>query len=88
LLWLENYFKELNNKSVHIIQIKLEYFNSSSAKYLLTILKKLSHFYQNGTDIKVHWFYETDDEDMKEAGEQMSDIIKMPFKFFESNDLK
>ncbi len=24
LLWLENYFKELNNKSEHIIQIKLE----------------------------------------------------------------
>jgi|DewCreStandDraft_4_1066084.scaffolds.fasta_scaffold62110_2 hypothetical protein len=87
LLWIDNYFSEANKQTKHLFQIKLEYFNSSSAKYLLTILKKVGLFYQNGTEIIVQWYYETDDDDMKEAGEQMSEMSKMPFEIIEVDKL-
>ena len=85
LLWIDNYFieNEKNSKIDYTFKISLEYFNSSSAKFLLTILKKIAIYYFSGFNIKVKWYFEKDDEDMKEAGEQMSDMTKMPFEFIE-----
>jgi hypothetical protein len=34
-------------------------------------------------EVEVNWYYEEDDEDMLEAGEDYESIIRVPFKMIE-----
>ena len=62
------------------VHIKLEYFNTSSSKCLMDLLKRVEAC--NG-DAQVYWYYEEEDEDMQEAGEDYAAIIQLPFKLVE-----
>lgn len=62
------------------LSIKLEYFNTASSKLILDILLKLEEIFQNGTQLKVIWNYLSTDSDMKEAGEEYSEIVGLPFE--------
>jgi hypothetical protein len=75
LAWMEQ-FAATQPEST-ILQIKLEYFNTSSSKCLLDIFKKLETI---GGKCQVEWYYEQDDEDMLEAGEDYEAIVHVPFK--------
>jgi hypothetical protein len=81
IAWLDEYGK--NPKEETIVNIQLEYFNTSSSKCILDVFKKLEAIAKAGHDIKVNWYYEEDDEDMLEAGEDYQSIIKLPFKMIE-----
>ena len=61
-------------------QIKLEYFNSSSAKELLSFLKLLKEQEKLGAIVSIEWFYEIDDEDSADFGKDLSDILQMPIE--------
>jgi len=67
------------------VNIQLEYFNTSSSKCILDVFKKLETL--AGTEVKVNWYYEEDDEDMLEAGEDYQAIIDLPFKMIEVEEL-
>jgi len=82
LEWLENYLKESKNTSL-IFNLYLEYFNSSSAKYILIVLKKMIKFIENGINVTVNWSYDNGDEDMLEVGEEMQSLVKFKFNFIE-----
>lgn len=60
---------------------KLDYFNSSSAKFISDILVILRDAKEKGIQFKVNWYFNEDDDDMKEAGEDFSDMISFPFNF-------
>lgn len=79
--WLEEYSKTPH--SLTDIDIELEYFNTSSSKCILDLFKKLEGIYQNGNEVVINWYYEEDDEDMLEAGEDYQSIIKVPFRMHE-----
>ena len=87
LSWVDGYFCTIVSKDLHSFSIKLEYFNSSSAKYLLTLFKSIGSFYKNGANIKIDWYFEEGDDDMKEVGEQMSEMAKIPFNFIETEEM-
>ena len=38
---------------------------------------------KSGKDVTVNWYYEEFDEDMREVGEDYSDVINLPFLYFE-----
>ncbi len=79
--WLAAYSeKELEET---VVNVQLEYFNTSSSKCLLDIFKKLELIHKSGKIVEVNWFYEEDDEDMFEAGEDYQSIISLPFKMIE-----
>ena len=59
------------------VSIRLEYFNTSSSKCLMDLLKRVE---QSAAEATVLWYYEEDDEDMLEAGEDYDAIIDMPFR--------
>jgi hypothetical protein len=82
--WLDNYIAQPANKTT--INIKLEYFNTSSSKCLLDIFKKLESIFKRGSEIEICWHYEIDDEDMMEAGEDYQSIVKIPFKMIEEDE--
>src|SRR5437762_7049795 len=75
--WLDDYVKSPQETTV--VEVKFEYFNTSSSKCILDIFKRLSVLPKNGKKIQVTWYYEEDDEDMQEAGEDYSDILGIPF---------
>jgi len=66
--------------------IAFEYFNTSSSKCLFDLFKKLSQLDEDGRDLHINWFYEEDDEDMMEAGEDYSDLLDLEFNFLEIED--
>ncbi|MBN2519753.1 MAG: DUF1987 domain-containing protein [Bacteroidales bacterium] len=79
--WLEDYSKQPFKKTE--VNIQLEYFNTSSSKCILDVFKKLESINQGGNEVLINWYYEEDDEDMLEAGEDYESIIKVPFKMIE-----
>ncbi len=61
------------------VQVQLEYFNTSSSKCLLDLFKRL----EVSEALEVLWYFDADDEDMLEAGEDYDHIVGVPFKFVE-----
>lgn len=74
--WLKEYFKEPNPET--ILDIKLNYYNSSSAREIANLLKYLDEMYQKDINIKVNWIYNPDDEIMKENGEDFGILFSLP----------
>jgi len=79
--WLEEYKKD--PLPLTKVNIQLEYFNTSSSKCILDVFKKLEAIHKAKHDVEVNWYYEEDDEDMLEAGEDYESIIRIPFKMIE-----
>jgi hypothetical protein len=52
-----------------LLEFKLEYFNTSSTLIIRNIIRQLQKV-EKITKLKIKWFYESDDEDMKEAGSE------------------
>ena len=80
--WIANYSKQ--PKAQTEVNIKLEYFNTSSSKCILDVFKKLETL---GENVSIRWYYEEDDEDMLEAGEDYDAIINIPFKMIEVEEI-
>ncbi len=75
--WIVSHFDKNQELSVNV---KLEYINSGSSKYLYEILKKLTVFGNNGKEVKLKWLYEEDDEAMLELGEHYRDTAGIPLE--------
>ena len=80
--WLDNYcsvlFFQQNNfgKTKKIIfTFKFEYFNSTSAKFILDIFYMLEKIKKQGSEVEIIWNYDKRDTDMKEAGEEFSKYV-------------
>jgi len=83
--WIDNYASNPCEKT--LMEVKLEYFNTSSSKCILDIFKKLEKLNGQGTEVSVNWCYEVEDEDMKEAGEDYQAIVRLPFKMIEVEEI-
>jgi len=76
--WIDRYISAPQKST--ILNIHLEYFNTSSSKCLLDILKKLRMLDQsNKSKVQINWYFDEDDEDMLEAGEDYRDIVNLTF---------
>ena len=73
--------KIFNETDPLTLKIDLNYFNSASAKFLLDILLEFKKIRESGTPVIVEWYYEEDDIDMKEAGEDISELVEMELKY-------
>lgn len=82
--WLEVYSQEI--KTDIAVHIKLEYFNTSSSKCILDFFRKLEMISKRGNKIDVHWYFEEDDEDMMEAGEDYDAIVGLNFVMVEQKE--
>ncbi|MEP1097419.1 MAG: DUF1987 domain-containing protein [Cyclobacteriaceae bacterium] len=68
------------------VDIRLEYFNTSSSKCLYDVFKQLKRIETTGIDLNINWYYEPMDEDMFEAGEDYSELLDLEFNFVEEED--
>jgi len=83
--WLDLYGEKPLDETT--IDMKLEYFNTSSSKCILDLLKRLEKINKVGSKVSVNWYFESEDEDMEEAGEDYQAIIKLPFKMIEVEEI-
>ncbi len=83
--WIDSYAASPKGKTV--VDIKLEYFNTSSSKCILDLFKKLESLNGDATEVIVNWYFEEDDEDMEEAGEDYQAIIGLPFNMIEVEEI-
>jgi len=66
------------------VVVALTYFNSSSAKYLLDLLKVLDEAHAAGlSQVELEWRYDEGDLDMQEAGEDFKGLLDLPVKVVE-----
>ena len=79
--WLEKYSD--SPLDLTQVNVQLEYFNTSSSKCILDVFKKLEAIHKGKSEVIINWYYEEDDEDMLEAGEDYESIIRVPFKMIE-----
>ncbi len=64
------------------INAGLEYFNTSSLKCIFQILRKIKDGAERtSSSLEINWFYEEDDEDMLETGEDISSLLDIEFNF-------
>jgi hypothetical protein len=83
--WLDNYAGVA--KPSTSVDIKLEYFNTSSSKCILDFFKKLEGVNGKSTEVQVNWYFEEDDEDMEEAGQDYKAILSIPFNIIEVEEI-
>jgi len=83
--WLDSYSGSPTVKTT--VDVRLEYFNTSSSKCILDFFKKLEGVNGSNTEVHVNWYFETDDEDMEEAGEDYKAIVGLPFTIIEVDEI-
>ena len=82
LEWVEEYIK--HPAPVTTVNIKFEYFNSSSAKYLIRFLEYVANLKKTGNQLVINWFYE--DDELFEYGQDYQDVLEMKFNFVAAKD--
>ncbi|EXJ14071.1 DUF1987 domain-containing protein [Imhoffiella purpurea] len=76
---LESYLSELSVQrpsSPLRLELRMAYFNSSSAKALMNIFQMLESAARQGVPVEVHWYYDPEDETMQEFGEDFSEDLE------------
>lgn len=65
------------------LQVDLEYFNSSSAKFLYDIFNDLKRLTSLNIPFIIEWYYEKEDLDMKDAGVDFSSLVETTFNYIQ-----
>ncbi|MBV6511845.1 MAG: hypothetical protein FMNOHCHN_01331 [Ignavibacteriaceae bacterium] len=82
ITWIQNYFLQVTKPLT--LNLKIDYLNSSSIKFLSDIIDKLQHYYKSGGEVEINWYYKEDDEDMKEMGEEIKEDVAFKFNLIVS----
>jgi hypothetical protein len=87
LAWMKEFIagvKENNtytDKKPLVFKLDLEYFNSSSAKFLFDIFSLLKDLNNEGIPVVIEWHYDAEDSDLLEAGEDLALLCEIEFKY-------
>ena len=78
--WIKTY--SVNPSPETICTVKLEYYNTSSAKQLYKIFNLLEELSKK-SNVEVRWYYQPEDKDMQASGDRYSKMLTIPFKVME-----
>lgn len=79
--WIDHYFK--SPQPLTRFDVKLDYINSGSSKSIMYLMKLMKEYYDKGNDCQVNWYYEEDDESIRDLGKHYKSLIKIPFNLIE-----
>jgi len=79
--WVSKYIKDPQEET--IINIRIEYIDSASTKFIFEILKSLEVLIENGKKVEINWYYDLNDPEIMEVGEILGGRIKIPFNFLQ-----
>ncbi len=86
LEWLDEYKNAVQPGSDFVLKFSLDYFNTSSAKYILEVLRVVEEIRKKGVNAVIQWHYLPDDSDMLESGQDYESSVNLPFEFIERED--
>ncbi len=72
---LDGYFDELRDGTC-CFDFELIYFNSSSAKAITSLLEKLDKVAAGGATVTVNWYYDEEDDTMRQLGEEFGEDLE------------
>ena len=72
---LNSYLDELGSGECKF-DFEFIYFNSSSAKIVMSLMEQLDEAAENGAKIKVRWLYDEEDDTMLELGEEFGEDLE------------
>jgi len=75
--WIAQYIQEIHGPLT--LNITISYLNTSSSKCMLDLLEALDNYYEAEGKVLLNWFYEEDDEDMQETGEDLCEDLELPY---------
>ncbi len=75
ILWLEEYFENLNDEKV-TVNLDLEYLNSSSLKAYFDMFDIFEEAHEDGKTIHIKWIYDEDNDIAEETGEDFMEDFK------------
>ena len=78
LNWVTTYFRD--PLKITTFTIKLEYFNSATAKKIVELLQILESYFDKGSLINIVWVYKRNDFTMQKKGQELLSIFKIPFE--------
>jgi len=93
LSWLEQFVAEIITTKPSIskpvaFNFRMIYFNSSSAKFLFDMITHINAIHKNNVPVMINWYFDEDDEELKEAGEELSEMADFPFSYYEVKKVK
>jgi hypothetical protein len=83
--WVTQYTRE-NNKMTNI-KLGFEFINTTSIKWIYTLLKELSKIPNMSLRAKIAWYYEQGDEDMCDLGMILRSLVDCPFTIIEVDEM-
>jgi hypothetical protein len=75
----KQYVTAHTNRSTDLT-FKLDYFNSSSGRFIFEMLTIFEESYKKQQPVKVKWLVDKDDELMIEKGEELKSLLDIPFE--------
>ncbi|HOG72104.1 MAG TPA: DUF1987 domain-containing protein [Tenuifilaceae bacterium] len=79
--WLEEYLK--SPEPLTRLNLRMEYINSGSNRFIFNLIKMLDDAYLKGHSVLVNWYYEEDDDTIRNLGRDFQALVKVPFKMVE-----
>jgi hypothetical protein len=84
--WVKQAVQEGLKRDV-VLSIELSYFNSSSIKYLIKLLKAMEKAHRRKSYFVINWYYEDEEEINYQVGCEVLTAINLPFAFIEAEVL-
>lgn len=69
-----------HGKTPVALEFKMDYFNSSSGRFIFELLTMIEESKYGKTDFKITWLVESDDELMIEKGEELQSLLDLSFE--------
>ncbi len=62
------------------MEFDYDFLNSISHKKVWQILTELKKYHKSGKQVKVSWYYDENDEEIMESGEDLAELMNIPFE--------
>lgn len=80
--WLKKYSENPNPQTE--VSFKLLYFNTASQKLFLDLLLILDRMVEAGKEVSIDWYYDEEDESMRDAGDEFANLLDVPIRLHET----
>ena len=82
--WVEEYLSD--PADLTCVDVYLEYLKGFDLKIYISLLKKISSVKLKNKKCLINWYYEEGDDDILDAGECISLMLRHPFNFIKISD--
>ena len=79
MTWTKEYL-QLSPEKISL-NVSFEYLHTGASKQIFILLQLLNEWRMKGNIVNVNWYYEEDDEDMKNLGLDFSSVLNFPFRY-------